>query len=87
MITNMSIEELSKFGINEGEAQFIKPFLTPMQLLSEEIATQIDTIDNSKYVLKNQGEGGNNCTFGSDIPSKVKSIPKEEYNSWVLMKK
>jgi glutathione synthase len=56
---------------------------TPAGLAARELA--LDEEKCKAYVLKPQREGGGNNIYRSNIPPFLKSIPKENWKSYILM--
>ncbi|WP_028115107.1 glutathione synthase [Ferrimonas senticii] len=87
LLSTMSAEELTQFGVSLDEAQRIKPFLGEMRPLDNSSANWFASQDSHDWVLKNQGEGGGHCVFGDDILPKLKQIQPHQYSAWSLMRR
>ncbi|MTI15196.1 glutathione synthase [Sansalvadorimonas verongulae] len=87
LLTGMSDEELSQFGLTKDEAIQIKSILGDMRPVSSTSTRWFKEQNPQDWVLKNQGEGGGHCVFGNDILPKLKSLTVAEYSAWSLMRR
>lgn len=86
LLTMMSEKEYQRWGIDTEDARLIKSVLADMRPINSESIAWFNTQANAQeWVLKNQGEGGGHCIFGSDISNKLSELKPEEYNAWALM--
>ncbi|WP_444894248.1 hypothetical protein ACJJIE_08125 [Microbulbifer sp. TRSA001] len=85
ILSSMSVETLTGFNVSQDEAVLIKSLLGDMQPISSETIGWFSQQNASKWVLKNQGEGGGHCVFGQDIKLKLKQLSVDEYPAWALM--
>lgn len=87
LLTSMTAQELTRFGLSLPEAIEAKEFLGVMLPVDENSADWFADKPNNNWVLKNQGEGGGHCIFGDDILPKLKSLSSEDYQAWSLMRR
>ena len=87
LLSAMSVEQLTNFGLTPEEASRIKPFLGEMRAIDEHSADWFAGQNPSHWVLKNQGEGGGHCVFDQDILPRLHSLQPEEYPAWSLMRR
>ncbi|KNC80007.1 glutathione synthase [Sphaeroforma arctica JP610] len=86
VITNMSAKQLSRWGLTEAEGVEVLSVLAEMKPIDANTATWLrDHADVHDWVLKNQGEGGGHCVFGSDIFTKLAELKPDKYKAWALM--
>lgn len=87
-LTQMPAEGYAGFGLSLQEAQLIKTFLADMLAITPELIKDfLAKRDVNDWVLKNQGEGGGHCIFGSDIIGKLHTMPQSDQAAWALMQK
>ena len=87
LLSSMTVEQLTAFGLTLDEASRIKPFLGEMRPVDDQSAAWFEHQSPRDWVLKNQGEGGGHCVFGHDILPKLKKLQGEEYSAWSLMRR
>ena len=87
LLTSMSAEELTRFGLTLPEAREAKESLGVMLPVDETSAEWFADKPAEHWVLKNQGEGGGHCIFGDDILPKLKSLSSDDYQAWSLMRR
>ncbi len=87
LLSAMSEEQLTTFGLTLDEAQRIKPFLGEMRPVDGQSAKWFAGQNPQHWVLKNQGEGGGHCVFDLHILPRLKSLQPEEYPAWSLMRR
>ena len=87
LLTSMTAQELTRFGLTLSEAIAAKEFLGIMLPVDENSAEWFADKPSKNWVLKNQGEGGGHCIFGDDILPKLKSLSSEDYQAWSLMRR
>ncbi len=88
ILTNMTPEEYASFGLTAEDANQIKSVLAEMRQVSPaSIKHFIENEDINNWVLKNQGEGGGHCIFGSDIIGKLHTLPQADHAAWAVMQK
>ncbi|NLS11868.1 glutathione synthase [Vibrio sp. SM6] len=88
VLTMMPAQAYLQWGLTIEEANAVKTVLAEMKPLNPEtIAWFFDHAQQKDWVLKNQGEGGGHCVFGSAIGEKLASLHENEYNAWLLMQR
>ena len=87
ILTSMSAEDLTRFGLTLQEAHEAKEFMGVMLPVDEGSADWFADKQPENWVLKNQGEGGGHCIFGDDILPRLQSLKKEEHQAWSLMRR
>jgi len=87
LLSNLSAQALTKFGLTAQEAVTIKPFFGEMLPLDADSIEHLLATGLDNWVLKNQGEGGGHCVFGEDIVTKLRALDEADYDSWSLMRK
>ncbi|GAA4649349.1 glutathione synthase [Kistimonas scapharcae] len=87
LLSSMTIEQLTAFGLTDDEATRIKPFLGEMRPVDHEAIARFKHENPHDWVLKNQGEGGGHCVFNDAILPKLKSLKAEDYSAWSLMRR
>ncbi len=88
LLTIMPAEDYSRWGLSLNEAELVKSVLADMKPINPETIEWFeDFADKQEWVLKNQGEGGGHCIFGSDISSKLSQLSPEQYDAWALMQR
>ena len=86
LLTMMPAEDYARWGLNFEEASLVKSVLAEMKPINPKTIEWFNTQANKQaWVLKNQGEGGGHCVFGSDISEKLNQLAPEEYDAWTLM--
>ncbi|OMH30224.1 glutathione synthase [Motiliproteus sp. MSK22-1] len=87
MLSSMTAEALTQFGLTLYEATAVKSLLGKMLPVSANTVAAFSKQNPSHWVLKNQGEGGGHCIFDNDILPKLQQLPPEEYSAWALMQR
>ncbi|CAM2753931.1 hypothetical protein PSDI105340_01450 [Pseudoalteromonas distincta] len=88
LITRMPAQEYARWGLTPEEAHLVKSVLADMKAVNKETIHWFNfEADKESWVLKNQGEGGGHCVFGTDISEKLENIEPHEYDAWVLMQR
>lgn len=88
LLTLMTPQEYSRWGLTLDEAQLVKSVLADMKPVNEGSIKwfNLEAIKQD-WVLKNQGEGGGHCIFGHDISDKLNQLRPDEYDAWALMQR
>ncbi|MBE1273691.1 glutathione synthase [Enterovibrio baiacu] len=88
ILTMMTTQELTRWGLSEEDATLVKSVLADMlPIHAEAIAWFNRDAEKREWVLKNQGEGGGHCVFGDDISAKLATLKPEDYDAWALMQR
>ena len=87
LLSSMSADELTTFGLNRDEAEDAKSVLGEMCPVDENSLEWFRHENPRDWVLKNQGEGGGHCIFDVNILPKLSSLQSEEYQAWSLMRR
>ena len=87
LLSEMSPQALTRFGLTLEEAVQIKPYLGEMHPVSEQSLDWFKQQNPKDWVLKNQGEGGGHCVFNDDIEPKLASMDVQSFDAWALMKR
>ena len=88
LLTMMSAQEYIRWGLSLEEAHLVKSVLAEMKPINPQIIEWFNTqADQQEWVLKNQGEGGGHCIFGTQISAKLAGLNPQEYDAWVLMQR
>ncbi|WP_108946635.1 glutathione synthase [Shewanella halifaxensis] len=87
LLSSMTAEQLTAFGLTLGEASSVKQLLGEMRPVTTDSAALISQTSPEQWVLKNQGEGGGHCIFDNDILPKLLSLKPDEYQAWSLMRR
>jgi glutathione synthase len=88
LLTLMTPQEYSRWGLTLDEAQLVKSVLADMKPVNEGSIQWFNLAANKQdWVLKNQGEGGGHCIFGHDISDKLNQMRPDEYDAWALMQR
>ncbi len=87
LLTSMSTESLTQFGLKQDEAQSVKNLLGEMLPVNKDSVSWSSEHSSLDWVLKNQGEGGGHCVFAEDILPTLQRLKPEEYQAWSLMRR
>ncbi|EGU34565.1 Glutathione synthetase [Vibrio scophthalmi LMG 19158] len=88
LLTMMSAEQYTRWGLSLEEAHLVKSVLAEMKPITTESIAWFNTHANQQeWVLKNQGEGGGHCIFAAEISAKLATLKVEEYDAWALMQR
>ncbi|WP_261816947.1 glutathione synthase [Vibrio gallicus] len=88
LLTTMSSKDYARWGLSMEEAQLVKSVLADMKPISAQTIEWFNsTANKSRWVLKNQGEGGGHCVFGEQISQVLAQLKPEEYDAWALMQR
>lgn len=87
LLSSMTAEQLTAFGLTLDEANRVKPFLGEMRPVDDQSAPWFRQQNPNDWVLKNQGEGGGHCVFGHDILPRLEQLQEQEYSAWSLMRR
>jgi len=79
---------LRRLGFNHDECGVLQSMFAPMRCVDADSATLLrDEGDLSKWVLKNQGEGGGHCLFDQDILHTLDTLRDADFAAWTLMQR
>jgi len=79
---------LQRLGFDHGERGVLQSMFAPMRSVAIDSATRLrDEGDLSKWVLKNQGEGGGHCLFDQDILHTLDTLSDSDFAAWTLMQR
>ena len=87
VLSQMSLADLSHFGLSEAEAAQVKSVLPRMLPVGEGTYAEIQAQNPADWVLKNQGEGGGHCLADQALLDRLGQLSSEEYPAWVLMQR
>ncbi|PIW60160.1 glutathione synthase [Shewanella sp. CG12_big_fil_rev_8_21_14_0_65_47_15] len=87
LLSSMDELTLTQFGLTQPEASMVKSLLGEMRPVTAQSAQLIAESPLDAWVLKNQGEGGGHCLFGTDIPRKLAELEPSQYPVWSLMRR
>ena len=89
LLTDMSAQELTQFGLTLPEAELVKFFLGEMRPITPQSLKWFQTQQSQDWVLKNQGEGGGHCIFDDNILPKLRKLHEQPdiHHSWSLMRR
>lgn len=87
LLTAMSPQALTGFGLTLAEAESVKSLMGEMVEVNANSASWFAKQSSADWVLKNQGEGGGHCIFDLDIAPKLLSLSSDEYQAWSLMRR
>ena len=87
VLSSMSAQELTQFGLSLTEAELVKELLGTMIEVNDHTAAWFADQNPHNWVLKNQGEGGGHCVFDDDILPRLNALTEEDYQAWTLMRR
>lgn len=87
LLSSMDELTLTQFGLTLPEASIVKSLLGEMRPVTAESPQLIAESPIDTWVLKNQGEGGGHCIFGSNILPKLAELEPAQYPVWSLMRR
>ncbi|MDR6963290.1 glutathione synthase [Shewanella putrefaciens] len=87
LLSSMDEMSLTQFGLTLQEAQIVKSLLGEMRPVTAESIKLVADSPIDTWVLKNQGEGGGHCLFGTDISRKLTELQPTQYQAWSLMRR
>ncbi|HAE2678953.1 TPA: glutathione synthase [Salmonella enterica subsp. enterica serovar Paratyphi B] len=87
LLSHLGCDELIAFGLKPEEVDIIKMVLGEMLPVSPDTISIVKESPSDSWVLKNQGEGGGHCLFGSDIQLKLARLDPLQYQSWSFMRR
>ena len=87
LLTGMTPEQLTRFGLTVDEAVLVRAFLAEMNPVDSQSGEWFKQQSSSDWVLKNQGEGGGHCIFDEAIAPKLEELIQhpEHTHAWALM--
>ncbi len=87
-LSELSATGWQSFGLTAQEVQSLKNIVTQMLSIDTNTAQWLeDDAGAGNWVLKNQGEGGGHCFFDRDMLQQLKSLQKNDYPAWTLMRR
>lgn len=87
LLSSMDELTLTRFGLTLPEATMVKSLLGEMLPITAENILRAKAAPLDTWVLKNQGEGGGHCLFGTDILQKLAELEPSQYQAWSLMRR
>ena len=87
LLSSMTAEELTTFGLTKSEAEQVKLLLGEMKPVNKDSHKWLSKESLDDWVLKNQGEGGGHCIFGDNILPKLAQLSSSQFHVWSLMRR